>query len=148
MKKIKIFKIHKDSSIPKYMTKGSSGLDIKAYLKKKITIKPLETKLISSGIKIHIKNKNITGIIVPRSGLGHNHGIILGNSIGVIDSDYQGEIMISLFNRSKLSFNINHKDRIAQIIFIPIKKINFNIVNNFKNKTKRNEFGFGHTGIK
>lgn len=148
MKKIKIFKIYKDSWIPKYITKGSSGLDIKAYLKKDIILKPLETKLITTGIKIYIKEKNITGIIVPRSGLGHKKGIILSNNIGIIDSDYQGEIIIPLWNRSKKSFKIKNKYRIAQIIFMPIFKIKFSVVNKFKNKTKRNKLGFGHTGIK
>ncbi len=148
MKKIKIFKIYKNSSIPKYITKGSSGLDIKAYLKKDIILKPLETKLIKTGIKIYIEKKNITGIIVPRSGLGHKKGIILSNNIGIIDSDYQGEIIIPLLNRSKKSFKIKNKYRIAQIIFIPILKIKFSIINKFKNKTKRNKLGFGHTGIK
>ncbi len=148
MKKIKIFKIHKNSWIPKYMTNGASGLDIKAYLKKNIILKPLETKLIKTGIKIYIKKKNITGLIVPRSGLGHKNGIILSNSIGIIDSDYQGEIIIPLLNRSKKPFKIKNKDRIAQIIFIPIWKVKFSIVNKFKNKTKRNKLGFGHTGIK
>ncbi len=148
MEKIKIFKIHKDSWIPKYMTSGSSGLDIKAYLKKKIILKPLETKLIKTGIKIYIKKKNITGLIIPRSGLGHKNGIILSNNIGVIDSDYQGEIIIPLLNRSNKEFKIKNKDRIAQIIFIPILKIKFTIVKKFKKKTKRNKYGFGHTGTK
>ncbi len=147
MKKIKIFKIHKNVSTPKYMTKGSSGLDIKAYLEKEIILHPSKIKLIPTGIKIFIEDKNITGIIFPRSGLGHKNGIILGNTNGIIDSDYQGEIMISLWNRSNISFKIKNKSRIAQIIFFPIKKINFDIVKKFNKKTKRNKFGFGHTGI-
>ncbi len=148
MKKIKILKIYKDVIIPEYMTQGSCGLDIRAYLKKDIILNPLKTKLITTGIKIYIENNNIVGIITPRSGLSHKKGIILGNTIGIIDSDYQGEIIISLFNRSKKPFKIKNQDRIAQIIFTKILKINFSIVKKISHKTKRNKFGFGHTGIK
>ncbi len=148
MKKIKILKIYKDAIIPKYLTKGSCGLDIRAYLKKKIILYPYKNKLITTGIKIYIEKKNITGLIFPRSGLSYKKKIILGNTIGIIDSDYQGELKIILYNQSNKPFKIKNKDRIAQIIFIPILKINFNIVKNFNNKTKRNTSGFGHTGIK
>ncbi len=147
MKKIKIFKIYKDVVIPQYMTKGSGGLDIRAYLKKDIILNPSKTKLINTGIKIYIETKNIIGIIVPRSGLSHKKNIILGNTIGIIDSDYQGELMISLLNRGKKSFKIKNQDRIAQIIFTKILRINFSIVKKFNKKTIRNKFGFGHTGI-
>ncbi len=146
MKKIKILKIYKDVIIPQYMTEGSGGLDIRAYLKKDIILYPSKTKLINTGIKIYIETKNIIGLIVPRSGLSHKKNIILSNTIGIIDSDYQGELMISLFNRSNKSFKIKNQDRIAQIIFTKILKINFSIVKNFNHKTKRNKFGFGHTG--
>ncbi len=148
MKKIKILKIYKDVITPKYMTKGSCGLDIRAYLKKNVTLYPFKSKLITTGIRIYIKKKNITAIIVPRSGLSYKKKIILGNTIGIIDSDYQGELKILLYNQSKKKFIIKNKDRIAQIIFIPILKINFDIVKNFKHKTKRHISGFGYTGIK
>ncbi len=148
MKKIEIIKIKSKYYIPKYMTKGSSGLDIRACIKKDIIIKQNEIKLIPSGIYLYIKKKNITGIIVSRSGLAYKHGIILFNGIGIIDSDYQGEIMINLTNKKKTPFKIKNGYRIAQILFISILKIKFKIVNNFSKITKRSTQGFGHSGIK
>ncbi|ANZ22738.1 deoxyuridine 5'-triphosphate nucleotidohydrolase [Buchnera aphidicola (Diuraphis noxia)] len=131
---------------PKYATEGSSGLDLRACLEKKIKLKSEKTILISTGIAIYIKNPNIAGLILPRSGLGHNEGIVLGNLIGLIDSDYQGQLMISLWNRSKKDFYINPNDRVAQIIFIPIIKPSFSIVTSFT-KSVRSDSGFGHSGI-
>ncbi len=145
---IEIIRINPKSKIPKKITNGSSGLDIRACIDNNITIESYSTKLINTGISIYIKNKNITALIIPRSGLGHKKGIILGNSIGLIDSDYQGEILISLFNRSNKKFIVKNFQRIAQIIFIPLINIKFNEVKIFKNKTKRFIHGFGHTGNK
>ncbi|QCI22383.1 dUTP diphosphatase [Buchnera aphidicola (Lipaphis pseudobrassicae)] len=136
----------KNISLPKYATLGSSGLDLRACLEKKIKLKPQKTILIPTGIAIYIKNPNITGIILPRSGLGHKKGIVLGNLVGIIDSDYQGELMISIWNRSKKVFYINPNDRVAQIIFIPIIKPIFSLVKSF-DKTIRSDGGFGHSGI-
>ncbi len=149
IKNIDLIKINKNASIPQYQTKGSLGMDLRACIKKKIYIKPNKNKLINTGIAIYIKNIHIAGLILPRSGLSHKKNIVLSNSVGLIDSDYQGEIMISLWNKNNnKNIVIHNKDRIAQIIFIPIFHIKFNIVNNFNHKTKRFKYGFGHTGIK
>ncbi|WP_339043674.1 dUTP diphosphatase [Buchnera aphidicola] len=131
---------------PHYSTIGSAGLDLRACILKKKIIMSNESFLFSTGISIHIKNISLAAFLIPRSGLGHKNGIILGNSIGLIDSDYQGEIMVSLWNRSKKSYCISPYDRIAQMVFIPIKKVNFNIVKNFTYKSVRGVNGFGHTG--
>lgn len=132
--------------LPRYATEGSSGLDLRAAIKNKILLKSKKVILIPTGIAIHISDSNITAMILPRSGLGHKKGIVLGNLVGVIDSDYQGELMVSLWNRSTEEFYINPYDRIAQIIFVPIIRPNFILVKNF-HKTQRAEKGFGHSGI-
>lgn len=136
--------IYHNFSLPKYMTSGAAGLDLAACIKYPITIYPKKTHLIPTGIAIHINNVKIAGIILPRSGLGHNHGIILGNSIGLIDSDYQGELMISIWNRGKKRFIINPGKRIAQLVFLPIIKIKFSLVQSF-NPSIRGSGGFGHS---
>ncbi|UDG80415.1 Deoxyuridine 5'-triphosphate nucleotidohydrolase [Candidatus Annandia pinicola] len=132
--------------IPNYITKGSSGIDLIACIDKKKKIKPNKVKLVSTGLAIYIKDPNIFAIITPRSGLGHNNGIILGNTIGIIDSDYQGEIMISVLNRSNNIFEIKPGYRIAQIIFLPLIKVKFNLVKKFK-LSKRGNKGIGHSGL-
>lgn len=137
--------IKKNFLLPTYATSGSSGLDLRACIERKIKLKPEKTVLVPTGIAIYIKNPNITALILPRSGLGHKKGIVLGNLVGLIDSDYQGQLMISLWNRSKKKFYINPDDRIAQIIFIPVIKPIFSLVKNF-DKTVRAENGFGHSG--
>ncbi|WP_343182506.1 dUTP diphosphatase [Buchnera aphidicola] len=139
-------RIGKDFSFIKYQTAGSSAIDLYAMVEKKTDIYPKEVVLLKTGIAIFIQNPFITAIILPRSGLGHYHGIILGNSIGLIDSDYQGELMVSIWNRHSKKFSIFPGDRIAQLLFVPIIKPKFQIVNNFR-KTERNTKGFGHTGI-
>lgn len=126
------------------MTSGSAGLDLSASLKHPVTIYPKKTYLIPTGIAIHIKNVKIAGIILPRSGLGHYHGIILGNSIGLIDSDYQGELMISIWNRGRKKFIITPGKRIAQLVFLPIIKIKFSLVQSF-DPSIRGSSGFGHS---
>lgn len=133
--------------LPKYATTGSAGLDLKACIDNDITILPNETILIPTGIAIHIKNNNYCGMILPRSGLGHKHGIVLGNLVGLIDSDYQGEIFISLWNRSQDSFTIKPLDRVAQLVIVPIVQVEFELVAEF-NQTNRGNNGFGSTGIK
>lgn len=134
------------NTCPTYATSGSSGLDLRACLEKKIKLKSDQTILIPTGIAIYIKNPNITALILPRSGLGHKKGIVLGNLVGLIDSDYQGELMISLWNRSKKDFYINPDDRVAQIVFIPIIKVSFSVVKDFHGTTRAKK-GFGHSGI-
>jgi dUTP pyrophosphatase len=133
--------------LPKYATTGSAGLDLKACIDNDITILPNETILIPTGIAIYIKNNNYCGMILPRSGLGHKHGIVLGNLVGLIDSDYQGEIFISLWNRSQDSFTIKPLDRLAQLVIVPILQIKFEMVDEF-NQSNRGDNGFGSTGIK
>ena len=130
----------------KYATKGSSALDLIACLKHKTELLSLQTILLPTGIAIHIANPNITAMILPRSGLGHKFGIVLGNLIGLLDSDYQGQIMVSLWNRSSEKYYISPGDRIAQIVFVPILRPEFNIVNNFTIHTDRGKKGFGHSG--
>ncbi|AHG59846.1 Dut [Buchnera aphidicola str. G002 (Myzus persicae)] len=146
--KVKILNLHgkKNFSLPTYSTSGSSGLDLRACLEKKIKLKANETILIPTGIAIYIENPYITAIILPRSGLGHKKGIVLGNLVGLIDSDYQGQLMVSLWNRSQKDFYVNPSDRVAQIVFIPIIKPCFSVVEEF-DLTKRAEKGFGHSGV-
>lgn len=132
--------------LPKYATDGSAGLDLPACIDGPIEILPGETVLISTGMAIHIADNSLAGMIIPRSGLGHNHGIILGNSVGLIDSDYQGALKVSCFNRSAKSFTINPGDRIAQMIFVRVDQVAFEITNEFA-ETERGSGGFGHTGV-
>jgi dUTP pyrophosphatase len=131
--------------LPKYETIGSAGLDLRACLEEPLSVAPAEVKLISTGIAIHIKDKSLAATILPRSSLGHKHGIVLGNSIGLIDSDYQGPLMISCWNRSHTSYTIQPGERIAQLVILPIVRIQFEIVDNFEEST-RGEGGFGSTG--
>ena len=134
-----------DDFFPEYATPGSSGLDLKACINKKIVLPSKEVILIPTGISIYISNPYITALILPRSGLGHKNGIVLGNLVGLIDSDYQGELMVSLWNRSKIDFSSYPNNRIAQIVFVPIIRPEFVTVKEFK-KTTRFESGFGHSG--
>ncbi|AEO08324.1 deoxyuridine 5'-triphosphate nucleotidohydrolase [Buchnera aphidicola str. Ua (Uroleucon ambrosiae)] len=145
---IKILRNHikKNFFLPTFSTLGSSGLDLRACLEEKIKLKSQKTILIPTGIAIYIANPNITALILPRSGLGHKKGIVLGNLVGLIDSDYQGELMISLWNRSQKDFYIYPNARVAQIVFVPIIRPNFSLVNDF-NLTTRSKQGFGHSGI-
>ncbi|MCV2506277.1 MAG: dUTP diphosphatase [Candidatus Lightella neohaematopini] len=131
-----------------YATSGSAGLDLRACIKDSIILKSRQTKLISTGIAIHINDYNIAAIILPRSGLSHRYGIILSNNIGLIDSDYQGPILISLFNRSNYNFIIKPNYRIAQMVFVPIVKVELKLVKNFTKRSTRYNKGFGHSGIK
>ena len=131
--------------MPHYATNGSAGLDLRACLNESLEIKPQETKLISTGIAIHLNNPKYAAMIMPRSGLGHKHGIVLGNLVGLIDSDYQGELLISCWNRGVSSFIINPGERIAQMIIVPVVQTKFQVVNDFNDST-RGTGGFGHTG--
>ncbi|VFP85597.1 dUTP diphosphatase [Candidatus Erwinia haradaeae] len=131
--------------MPSYATLGSAGIDLRACIESTLILYPGETHLIGTGIALHIADPQITAIILPRSGLGHTNGIVLGNSVGLIDSDYYGQIMISLWNRKKHPFMITAGERVAQIIFLPIIQVEFNLVNSFTD-TQRGSGGFGHTG--
>lgn len=134
------------SELPKYATEGSAGLDLRACIDEPIVLKAGETQLIKTGIAIHMKSKDMAATILPRSGLGHKNGIVLGNLVGLIDSDYQGELMISAWNRSTTDFTINPSDRIAQLVFIPILHPTFELVAEF-GESERGEGGFGHSGV-
>ena len=138
-------KIGKSIPLPSYTTSGSAAMDLRACIDESIQLQSKETVLVPTGLAFYIEDKKYAGIVLPRSGLGHKHGIILGNSIGLIDSDYQGELMVSLFNNSTKNFEINPGDRIAQFMLIPIILIDFDFVEEFE-KTERALGGFGHSG--
>lgn len=134
-------------SVPVYSTDGSAGLDLRAAIDGKINLGPNETILIPTGLSVYIKNKDYAATILPRSGLGHKKGIVLGNLVGLIDSDYQGELMISCWNRSVNEYIINPLDRIAQLVFIRVEHPRFEIVDAF-DQTDRGDKGFGSSGTK
>lgn len=138
-------RLGKEIPLPAYATNGSAGLDLRACLKENFNLLPGETILIPTGMAIHIDDPDLAAVIVPRSGLGHKHGIVLGNLVGLIDSDYQGELMVSCWNRSQSSFIIEVGTRIAQLVFVPVMRVGFQLVESFEN-TLRGEGGFGHTG--
>ena len=131
--------------IPTYASEGSAGLDLRACINDPVVINPGKTELIPTGISIFIKDPGYAGLILPRSGLGHKHGIVLGNLVGLIDSDYQGELFISTWNRGTSSFTINSLDRIAQLVIVPVSQATFNIVSDYA-KSDRGDGGFGSTG--
>jgi len=138
-------RIGKEIPLPSYATSGSAGMDLRACIDSNITITPGETVLIPTGISIYIQDVNLAATILPRSGLGHKHGIVLGNLVGLIDSDYQGPLMVSLWNRGDQNYEINIGDRIAQLVLVPIVQTEFEIVDEFT-ASDRGEGGFGHTG--
>lgn len=131
--------------LPSYATQGSAGLDLRACIDEAIILNPGETQLIPTGLAMHIDNPGLAAVILPRSGLGHKHGIVLGNLVGLIDSDYQGQIMVSVWNRGQQPFSIEPMERIAQLVVIPVVQVGFNIVKEFK-ASDRGAGGFGSTG--
>jgi len=131
--------------LPEYATPGSAGLDLRALVDAPLTLQPGETVLIPTGIAIHIGDANLCATILPRSGMGHKHGIVLGNLVGLIDSDYQGQLMISTWNRGQNAFTIEPGDRIAQLVFVPVVQAQFELVEDFA-ASDRGEGGFGHSG--
>ncbi|MDR9432564.1 MAG: dUTP diphosphatase [Spiribacter sp.] len=132
-------------ALPDYATDGSAGIDLRACLETAETLAPGDTRLIPSGIAVHIADNAYAAVILPRSGLGHKHGIVLGNLVGLIDSDYQGEIFISCWNRSESAFHIEPGERIAQLVFLPVARPKFKQVDAFAD-SERGSGGFGHTG--
>ena len=132
--------------LPKYETKGSAGLDLRACLEQKIILKPGITELIPMGFAMHLEDESLAALVVPRSGLGSKHGIVLGNLVGLIDSDYQGELMVPAWNRSDKEFEIEPGDRIAQMIIVPVIQADFEIVDDFE-KSYRGIKGFGSSGV-
>ncbi len=131
--------------MPDYQTSGSAGIDLLACLYEPLTIQPGDTELIPSGIAVYIRDPSLAAVLLPRSGLGHKKGLVLGNLVGLIDSDYQGQVFISCWNRGKESCVIEPGMRLAQMVFLPIQQVNFNLVESFE-ESDRGEGGFGHTG--
>ena len=131
--------------LPTYATTGSAGLDLRACVTETTIIEPGQTELIKTGLSIHIADPGLAAMILPRSGLGHKHGIVLGNLVGLIDSDYQGELMVSVWNRSQTAFTIKPLERIAQMIIVPVVQAQFNVVTEFE-QSERGAGGFGSTG--
>ncbi len=138
-------RVGKEFPMPEYATHGSAGMDLRALIDEEQELLPGETLLIPTGLAIHIANNNMAAVILPRSGLGHKHGIVLGNLVGLIDSDYQGQLFVSCWNRANTAFIIKPGERIAQLVFVPVVQANFNLVESFE-QTQRGEGGFGHTG--
>jgi dUTP pyrophosphatase len=132
-------------SLPQYSTAGAAGLDLRACTDKAVTLEPGATELIPSGIAIHLGDPGLAAIVLPRSGLGHRHGIVLGNLVGLIDSDYQGQIMVSVWNRGQAAFTIQPMERIAQLVVVPVVQVKLNVVEEFA-ASQRGAGGFGSTG--
>lgn len=139
-------RVGQDFPLPTYATIGSAGLDLRALLDEPVTLLPMKDVIIPTGLAIYIKDPNLAAMMLPRSGLGAKHGIILGNSVGLIDADYQGELRVSLFNRSDKEFTINPGDRIAQMVLVPVALAEFKVVQHFAS-SDRGENGFGSTGV-
>lgn len=131
--------------LPHYATDGSAGLDMRACIEEAVTIEPGETLLVPTGLAIHIGDNSLAAVLLPRSGLGHKHGLVLGNLTGLIDSDYQGQVFISCWNRSQKPYDIEPGERIAQMVFVPVEQVRFEVVEEF-GASMRGEGGFGHSG--
>lgn len=131
--------------LPHYATGGSAGLDLRACIDKALLVAPGETVLVPSGIAIHIADNSLAAVLLPRSGLGHKHGLVLGNLTGLIDSDYQGQVFISCWNRSQKAYEIQPGERIAQMVFVPVEQVQFEVVETFEDSS-RGAGGFGHSG--
>ena len=132
--------------LPQYATPGSAGLDLRALLKQDTVLEPGQTLLIPTGLSVYIGDPGLAAMILPRSGLGHKHGIVLGNLVGLIDSDYQGQLMVSAWNRSTTAFTLQPMERLAQLVIVPVVQAQFNIVQEFPAASERGESGYGSTG--
>ncbi|MFZ5566228.1 MAG: dUTP diphosphatase [Pseudomonadota bacterium] len=143
---VKILDPRLADQLPTYATPGSAGLDLRACLSEALTLQPNAWQLIPTGMAIHLADPGYAALILPRSGLGHKHGIVLGNLVGLIDSDYQGQLMVSAWNRSPTAFTIAPMERIAQLVIVPVVQAQFNIVNDFAAATERGAGGYGSTG--
>jgi dUTP pyrophosphatase len=144
---IKILDPRMTDQLPAYATAGSAGLDLRACINEALHIQPGTTHLIPTGLAIHLADPAYAAMILPRSGLGHKHGIVLGNLVGLIDSDYQGELMVSTWNRGNTEFILNPMDRLAQLVIVPVLQVGFNVVDEF-DSSSRGAGGFGSTGKK
>jgi len=142
---VKILDPRLRDALPQYSTAGAAGLDLRACVEKPLKLAPGAAELVPSGIAIHLADPGLAAVVLPRSGLGHKHGIVLGNLVGLIDSDYQGEVMVSVWNRSKKAFTINPLDRIAQLVVVPVVQVKLNVVEEFA-ASERGAGGFGSTG--
>ncbi|MBA3562671.1 MAG: dUTP diphosphatase [Gammaproteobacteria bacterium] len=138
-------RLGREFPLPDYATEGSAGVDLRACLHESLVLEPGDTSLIPSGMAIHIEDPGLAAVVLPRSGLGHRHGIVLGNLLGLIDSDYQGEVLISVWNRGRESFEIRPGERIAQMIIVPVVQAQFEVVEAFE-VSRRGVGGFGHSG--
>ena len=138
-------RVGKEFPLPTYATSGSAGLDLRACIDDVLDIAPGTTTLVPTGLAIHVADPDLAAVILPRSGLGHKHGIVLGNLVGLIDSDYQGQLMVSVWNRGQESFSLQPGDRMAQLVFVPVVQAEFNLVEDF-DASLRGEGGFGHSG--
>ena len=138
-------RLGKEIPLPEYATDGSAGMDLRACLESETSVQPGETILIPTGFAMYIEDPGLAAVILPRSGLGHKHGIVLGNLVGLIDSDYQGQVFVSCWNRSKEPFSIDAGARIAQLVFLPVVQAKWNVVDSFET-SHRGDGGFGHTG--
>lgn len=147
MKKIdvKILDARLRDQLPEYATAGSAGLDLRACLDAPLTLQPGQTELVPAGIAIHLADPGLAAVVLPRSGLGHKHGIVLGNLVGLIDSDYQGQIFVSAWNRGTVTFTLAPMERIAQLVVVPVLQVGFNVVQEFE-QSNRGSGGFGSTG--
>ena len=140
-------RIGRDYPLPQYATQGSAGVDLRACIDAPLTLAPGDAQLIASGIAIHLDDPSYAAIVLPRSGLGHKHGIVLGNLVGLIDSDYQGQVFVSCWNRGQTTFTIQPGERIAQLVVIPVAQVEFDVVEAFVG-TERGAGGFGSSGTK
>jgi len=138
-------RVGKEFPLPAYATQGSAGMDLRACLNKPLTLEPGRAELIPTGLAIYLEDPGLAAVILPRSGLGHKHGIVLGNLVRLIDSDYQGQLMVSCWNRGRESFTINPGDRIAQLVVVPVVQVELAVVKDFA-ETARGAAGFGHSG--
>jgi dUTP pyrophosphatase len=138
-------RIGSEFPLPQYATSGSAGVDLRACIDAALELKPGDTQLIPSGIAIYLADPNLAAIVLPRSGLGHKHGIVLGNLVGLIDSDYQGQVFVSVWNRGQTTFTIQPGERIAQLVVVPVVQVEFEVVNDFA-ATERGAGGFGSSG--
>ena len=138
-------RLGKEFPLPAYATDGSAGIDLRACVNAPMTLQPGDSELIPTGIAVHIADPNLAAILLPRSGLGHKHGIVLGNLVGLIDSDYQGQVLVSLWNRGARAFTIEVGERIAQMVFVPVTRAQFDLVEEFED-SPRGAGGFGHSG--
>jgi dUTP pyrophosphatase len=145
---LKIIDARMAEQLPAYATSGSAGLDLRACLDAPLTLQPNAWQLVPTGIAVHLKDPGYAAMLLPRSGLGHKHGIVLGNLVGLIDSDYQGQLMVSAWNRSDVAFTIEPMERIAQMVIVPVVQATFNVVDEFDAPSERGEGGYGSTGKK